>query len=139
MNLLETIKEVSALSKAIHEYKDREIAARFPNYPFIKPEDEEPPLPPEEGQLRALLASLPEETVYALSLVERIGQYGLGTDRLPELYAEVKGTMPDRRLPAARLVNNPYLSEDFAEGIERLERGGHDVNHLPLSPAAVGT
>jgi hypothetical protein len=139
MALMETIKEVSALSKAIHEYKDREIAECLPNYPLLGPGEEEPPPPPEEGQLRALLASLPEDTVYALSLVERIGQYGLGTDRLPELYAEVKRGMPDRQMPAARLVSNQYLSDDFAEGVERLEQGGYDVNRLPLSAVAVGS
>jgi hypothetical protein len=139
MNLLELIKEVSALSKTIHEYKDRMIAERLPNYPLLGPGEEEPPPPPEEGQLFALLAALPEDTAYALSLVEHIGQSGLGTGDPASNFAEVKQTMPYRRLAATRLVNNQYLSEDFAEGLERLKQAGYDVNNLPLAPTSVGS
>ncbi len=136
MTMSELIAEVSSLSRATHGYYERELPRWFPKYPFVQEGETEGPPPPEEARLRDLLDGLPDETLYALSTIERIGQHGLPADD-PEAGYEQNRKAMEPRLASFRLLRNQYLAEELAEGVARLKAAGFDVDSLPL-PLAVG-
>lgn len=77
MNLSEAVNKVIDLSSKIRDYYDAELPKRYPNYPLVEladleTDDDFPP--PEEIELKEFLATLPEETIYLLLLIMRLGR-----------------------------------------------------------------
>jgi hypothetical protein len=139
MKLSEIINEVIPLATKIHEYWDRELPKRHPNYPLVNPGEDSGPPPPEQKQLEDLLAGLPEEIIYQLALVTESAIGSVTIDGLPKRYQEVKQRFGTPELTAFLLANkmswDEYLMEDLAE----FERRGIDVDNLPLQSGISAT
>ena len=74
MNLSESANKVIRLASRVRDYYAAELPKRHPHYPLVGPDEESAPPPPEETELRDFLASLPDETIYQLTLLMYLGR-----------------------------------------------------------------
>lgn len=138
MKLSETLNEIIPLADAVHRYWESELPKRHPDYPLVHPGEDDGPPPPEEVKLRALLASLPEDEVYKIALIEHLGPRGLGRSDLTKQYAELKERFETPQWAASWLSENHNLAEDLTDGLAELRKHGIDVDDLTLTPVESG-
>jgi hypothetical protein len=134
MKLSEAAREVIDQARAIRAYWDAELPKRHPNFPLVNPGEDSGPPPPEEDELRKLLASLPAEDVYKLALMMHLGRGDFGTDELAENFENLKASLETPELAMTHLINKAPLAEYLSDGLEELERHGIDVDQLDLVP-----
>jgi hypothetical protein len=104
MKLSEAAKEVIALAEAIGRYWDAELPKRHPDYPFVRAGEDSGPPPPEEKQLKELLARLPADIVYQLALLMYLGRGDFGTDDLPGHYKAITETFPKPARATSQMI-----------------------------------
>lgn len=136
MRLSEAIKKVMALAQARRAYWDEELPKRHADYPIINAGEDSGPPPPEEEQLRKFLARLPEDTVYQLLLILRLGRGAIGPNDLAEEFGQLKGEFADPKDAVAFLMQIVPLADYLADGLDRLSRSNIEVNKLLPKPAA---
>jgi len=130
MAFSDILKEVMALSDAAAAYWAEELPKRHPNYPIVRPGEDDGPPPEAEKQLERLLRSLPAETIYKLALIMYLGRGTLKADDLVRGYQEIKDRFEQPEMATKRMLDTPPLAEDLAEGLEKLKRNHIDVNTL---------
>lgn len=138
MTFTQLLNRVAELSDRRAEKWAAETRAALPDYPFVRPGDVEPEPPAEEAELKALLSSLPDETLYAVAMVLWVGTWGFPVDDLPALKEKIKDRFGERESAIRRLISIAGMSLEMADGIERFRRGGHEVENLihPVAAAA---
>jgi hypothetical protein len=133
MKLSQAASKVIALAEAIRTYWDRELPKRHPNYPLVNAGEDSGPPPPEEKKLRALLAKLPEDTVYRLALLMYLGRGDFGTEDLPGHFDSLRRALGDKAAAANRLADTTPLADYLSDGLAELNNIGIDVDRLAFS------
>src|SRR5207249_2735387 len=90
MTVAAAASQVIPLARAIRDYWEAELPKRHPRYPIVDPGTDSGPPPPEEKQLRQLLAQLPEDTVYKLALMMYLGRGDFDTSDLAGEYQAIR-------------------------------------------------
>lgn len=134
MKLSEVVKEILPLAQATQAYWEAELPKRHPNYPLVNPGEDDGPPPPEEVELRRIIQQLPEEQVYELILLERMGQGFHDMSDMPRQFAQAKQDF-SKKTAVAVLQGNHLLGEYLSESLAELARKGIDVDDLPLTLA----
>jgi len=138
MTLSEAAKRVIDLARKVREYYDTELPKRHPNYPLVDPNEESAPPPPEETELRAFLAALPEELLYQLTLIMYLGRGDFGTDDLAGYYEALKGTIGDpEQTTSQMMVYKAVLADQLSDGLEELRQHKINVDKMPLKKVKV--
>ena len=130
MKLSEVTEKVIALSSAIRDYWEEELPKRHPDYPIVRPGDEDGPPPPEEAKLRELLAGLPEEQLYQLGLVMYVGSWIIDAQNTESAYDEVKDRLGDWPEAIDWLATYVPLGDYLLNGLEKLEKNRVDVDAI---------
>ncbi|HEX4069673.1 MAG TPA: DUF3775 domain-containing protein [Planctomycetaceae bacterium] len=137
MKLSKTAEKVINLARQVQDYWNTELPKRHPNYPFISPEEESAPPPPEQAKLIKLLASLPKEDIQGLVFLMFLGRGDFGTDDLATHYAAVKERVSKPVLAVSQMVGKVPLADYLEDGIGELKRVGIDVDNLAFTSAKV--
>jgi hypothetical protein len=133
MNLSEAVNRVIDLARKVRDYYDAELPKRHPNYPLVGPNDESPPPPPEEKELADFLASLPEDLIYQLILIQYLGRGDVGADDLAGYYEARKGTIGEPGDAISQmLMDTVILADELTDGLEELRKHKINVDKLPL-------
>ena len=135
MKLSQVLPEVIRLSQAASDYWETELPKRHPNYPLVYPGEDSGPPPPEEKMLRDLLDGLPEDALYKIALIMRLGFGRFGTDKLASEYQRAKEEFGPREEAVAILAATAPLGEDLSDGLEELRKAGIDVDKMNLKAA----
>ena len=130
MKLSEVIEKVITLSGSIRDYWEEELPKRHPDYPIVRPGDEDGPPPPEEAKLRELLAGLPEEQLYQLGLVMYVGRWAIDAKNSATACDEVKGRLGDRDEAIERLATYVPLGDTLEDGLDELRKNFVNVDDL---------
>lgn len=134
MTAKEAIDKALPLARAIQSYWDAELPKRHPRYPLMESEDaEDGPPPPETQELRDLLESLPDETLYKLGLVMFLGRRAIRPNKLESGYQELL-EQHDRSFLIERILGDYHLAEYLEDGLERLTV---DIDRFHPVPAGV--
>ncbi len=133
----EAAAEVVRLAVARRAYWDAELPKYHRDYPLIRAGERRPPSPPEDGQLRSLLASLPPEVIYKLILTMCLGRGDFDTTALGDEYGAMKTTFPDPKLAAVQMNGKVPLGAYLQDGLDRLEKVGIDLDTTSLEPCGV--
>jgi Protein of unknown function (DUF3775) len=139
MKLSETANEVMALANAIQEYWNTELPKRHPNYPLVRPGDEDGPPPPQQKELEHLLASLPEDVLYQLAFLVYLGKGYFVAKDLASHYEEVKQRVGTPEEAVSELADTASLGDSLEFGLEKLKRQSIDVDHLTFALASSGS
>lgn len=137
MKFSEAAEEVIRLADARRAYWDAELPKRHPDYPIMRAGQRRTPPPPEDGQLRSLLASLPQDVIYKLILTMYLGRGDLGTNYLERHYADMKQTFPEPQLAASQMNGKVPLGDYVRDGLARLKEAGIDLDTASLEPCGV--
>jgi hypothetical protein len=132
MNLSEAANRVIDLAHKVREYYAAELPKRHPRYPLVDPDEESAPPPPEEKQLRAFLASLPEDLLNQLLLLMYLGRGDFGVDDLAGYYESLKGTFDGPEHAVAQMMDKAPLADYLSDGLEELRKHKINVNKMPL-------
>jgi hypothetical protein len=132
MTLLEAAHKVIALAREVRDYYAAELPKRHRHYPLVDLDEESPPAPSAERELRAFLSSLPEETVYQLILIMYLGRGDFGVDDLAGYYKALNGTFGDREHAVSQMTDKAPLADYLSDGLEELRKHRIDVNKMPL-------
>jgi hypothetical protein len=138
MKLSEAVKQVIALAAAIQQYWDTELPKRHRDYPFVSPGEDSGPPPPEENQLRDLLASLPVDVLQQLVLLVYLGRGDFGTDDLAGRYESLKGRFAQPERAVLQLMSQASLADYLTDGLAELGKHGIDVDQLALTSVSSG-
>jgi hypothetical protein len=133
MKLSEAVRAVIRLAEASQVYWDRELPKRHPHYPLIREGEDSGPPPPEDGQLEALLRSLPEEQIYALILLMYIGRGDFGTNHLMEDYRAMKETFEKPAMAIAQMTGKGTLAEYLTDGLAEIKKHHIDLDALSFA------
>jgi hypothetical protein len=133
----EAATEAIRLADARRAYWDAELPKHHPAYPLIRAGERPAPSPPEDGQLRSLLRSLPPEVTYKLILTMYLGRGDFGTDAIGEEYKDLKKTFPEPRIAASQMSGKVPLGDYLRDGLARLRRAGIDLDTLSFEPCEV--
>lgn len=132
MKLSQVADKVITLAHKVREYYDNELPKWYPTYPVISPGEEGPPSPKEEKELRKLLRSLPEETIYRLILIMYLGRGDFGADDLAGSYEALKQTFGKPEWAASQMMEKAPLAQYLSDGLSELARHRIAVDDLPL-------
>jgi hypothetical protein len=138
MKLSESVAKVIELSTAIDNYWNTELPRRHPHYPIISPGEDSGPPPPEALQLEHLLKSLPDDDVYAITLLMHLGRGDFGPEELPAHYEALKKRFPSPERAVAQLMGKASLSDYLTDGMAELEKVGIDLDQLTLASVSAG-
>ncbi len=139
MKLSETAKQVIGLAEAIRNYWDTELPKRHPDYPLVHPGEDSGPPPPEQKKLDKLLASLPEDVIYKLALIMKIGRGDFGPDDLAGHYQALKETFVKPEWAASQMMEKAPLADYLTDGLTELKRNGINVDQLTFTPVHSGS
>lgn len=140
MKLSEATDRVVKLARKVREYYDTELPKRHLNYPLVGPDEETAPPPPEEAELSDFLATLPEELIYQLCLIEYVGRGEFSTDDLAGAYERLKdliGVGDAADAASWLMMNQVILAGELSDGLEALRRHKINVDKLPLKKVKV--
>lgn len=135
MKLSQVLPEVIRLSQAVSDYWETELPKRLPNYPLVYPGEDSGPPPPEAKTLRDLLDGLPEDTLYKIALIMRLGFRRFGTDKLASEYQRAKEEFEPREAAVAILAEAGSLGDELSDGLEILGKAGIDVDKMNFKAA----
>jgi hypothetical protein len=135
MKLSEAVRDIIRLGDASRAYWDRELRRHHPHYPMIHPGEDEPPPPPEDAQIQAVLNSLSEDQLYSLILLMYVGRGNYRTDQLPSAYQAMKESFPSKELIIGRMTGDTWLAADLADAMEQIKKHHIDPDNLKLTGA----
>ena len=119
--------------RKIRAYYDAEMPKRHPNYPLVGPDEEDPPPPPEEEQLRDFLATLPDDMIYQLILIEHLGRGDVHADDLAGYFGGLKDSIGDREEAVAQMMmDETILADELSDALEELRKHKINVDRMPL-------
>ncbi len=130
MKLSEAVREIIRLGDASRAYWDRELPRHHPHYPLIRAEEEPAPPPPEDSQIQSLLESLPEDQLYALILLTRVGRGDFRADDLLAAYQTMKETFPGKDLVIAQMMGEKTLAEYLTDAMEEIQKRPIDLDTI---------
>jgi hypothetical protein len=136
MKLSEAVREAIRLGDASRAYWDRELPKRHPHYPMIRAGEDSGPPPPEDGQIQALLQSLPEDQLYSLVLLMYVGRGDFSADHLPAAYQTMKEAFPRKELAVAQMVGKGMLAEYLTDALEEIQKHHIDLDNLDFASTA---
>ncbi len=135
MKLSDAIERVARLADAIRSYRDTELPKRHPRYPLVQTGEDSGPPAPEEEKLKNLLAELPDDVLYKLTLIMYVGRGDFGTEDLAAGFEHVKEAFPEPEYAASQLSEKASLADYLTEGLAELRRNGIDVDDLTFALA----
>jgi hypothetical protein len=135
MKLSEVVREVIRLGDASRAYWDRELPKHHPHYPVILAEERSAPPPPEDAQIQVLLNSLPEDQLYAVTLLTYVGRGDFTVDRLIPAYRTVKDILPSKELAIAQITGQKTLGEYLTDAMAEIQKRHINVDSLPFASA----
>jgi len=138
MTLSKAAHKVIDLARQISDYYTSELPKWHPNYPLVNLGEESAPPPPEEKELQAFLASLPEETIYQLVLLMYLGRGDFGTDDLAGTHEDLKRTFGKAEHAASQMMGKAPLADYLADGLAELRKQGINVDKLSLKKVKLG-
>src|SRR5260370_1023870 len=130
MKLSEVVREVIRLGDASRAYWDRELPKHHPHYPVIRAGEDSALPPPEDGQIQALLKSLPEDQLYVLILLMYVGRGDFSADDLLAAYQTMKETFPSKDLAIAQMTGMKALAEYLTDAMEEIQKRHIDLDSL---------
>ena len=133
MKLSEVVREVIRLGDASRAYWDRELPKHHPHYPRILPGENPAPPPPEDAQIQAMLKSLPEYQVHALSLLTYVGRGDFSADHLMTAYQTIREILPSRDLAIAQITGQKTLAEYLTDALEEIHKRHIDLDSLEFA------
>jgi hypothetical protein len=139
MKLSKTAEEVISLATAIRDYWNTELPKRHPTYPIISAGEDSGLPPPEERKLRDLLASLPEDELYKLTLLMYLGRGDFGTDDLAGHYETLKKRFAKPDWAISQMIEKAPLADYLTDGLAELTKNGIDVDHLTFTSVTSGS
>jgi hypothetical protein len=137
MKLSDAANKVIELSRKVRTYYDTELPKWHPNYPLVGADEEGPPPPPEQTELKEFLSGLPDEMIYQLTLIMYLGRGDYGTEDLSESYNTLKQTFADPKHAVTQMMEKAPLADYLADGLEELRRQNINVDRMPLKKARV--
>jgi hypothetical protein len=137
VKLSEVAKTAIRLARSRREYWNRELPKRHRDYPIVHPGEDSGPPPPEEIQLRELLAGLPEDQIYKLIMIMYIGRDGFVVPDLAAYFEEMRRDFPRPEWAVSQMMGKASLDDYLTEGLARLKRHKIDPDRL-LQPAKLG-
>ena len=137
MNLSEAANRVIDLARKVREYYDTELPKRHPNYPLVGLDEEDPPPPAEEEELRAFLATLPEEMIYRLILLMYLGRGDFAPDELAEYYESMKPPFGGPEHAVSQMMDQAPLADYLLDGLEELRKQNINADRMPLKKGKV--
>lgn len=139
MKLSEAVRELICLGDASRAYWDRELPKRHPHYPIVRAGEDSGPPPPEEAQIEALLAVLPDDQLYALLLLTYMGRGAYSADHLLPAYQTMKEMFPSRDMAIAQMTEMIALAEDLTDALEEIRKRHIDLDSLKFASTAAGS
>ncbi len=136
MALSDVVKEVMTLANAAHQYWERELPKRHPNYPLVNEGEDSGPPPPEETKLEEMLEHLPDEVIWQLALIVYLGRGNFARDDLPTSYKKIKREFEKPEWAVNQLLVMSPLADYLSMGLEALNKRGIDLDTLPQMIAA---
>src|SRR5438552_1893723 len=138
MNLSEAANKVIGLASRVRDYYAAELPKRHPHYPLVGPDEKSAPPPPEETELRDFLATLPDETIYQLTLLMYLGRGDFGADDLASYYQALPGMIGNPgEATSQMMIYKATLADELSDGLEELRKHGINVDRMPLQKAKV--
>jgi hypothetical protein len=136
MKVSEAASRVIDLGHKITEYYETELRRRYPQYPLVDLDEDTVPLPPEEHELLKLLASLPDDVVYRLILLQKLGRGNFGTDELAESYAGLNESVGSAAQAVEEMMGDKVIvADELSSGLDELRKHNIPVDKLPLTKA----
>lgn len=135
MTFSETIRRVIGLAREVRDYYATELPKWHPDYPVVHLDEKSAPPPPAESELRSLLTSLPDATIYKLLLVMYLGRGDFGTDDLAATYDDLRDSFENPEYAASQMMGKAPLADYLADGLDELRRHRIDVDKMPLKKA----
>lgn len=129
MPFSDIVNKVIALSEATHAYWATELPKRHPEYPLVRPGEDDGPPPPEEEKLRQLLTGLSTDDLYKLALIMFLGGGRFTTNDLVARFEALKDQRGKPEL-VTQMVETAPLADYLLDGLEELKRHHLDVDHL---------
>jgi len=126
MNLSEAANRVIDLARKVREYYDTELPKRHPNYPLVGLEE-----------LRAFLATLPEEMIYRLILLMYLGRGDFAPDELAEYYESMKPPFGGPEHAVSQMMDQAPLADYLLDGLEELRKQNINADRMPLKKGKV--
>jgi hypothetical protein len=102
----------------------------------ILAEERSAPPPPEDAQIQELLESLPEDQLYAVTLLTYVGRGDFTADRLIPEYRTIKEILPSKELAIARITGQKALGEYLTDAMAEIQKRHIDLDSLTF-PGAV--
>jgi hypothetical protein len=138
MNFSEVLNRVIVLAGKVRDYYDTELPKRFPRYPLIDGNEEDVPPPPEEKELSDFLATLSDDMIYQLILIQYLGRLDFGVDDLAKQYDGLKDTVGDPAdAVALMMMDKATLADELSDGLEELRKHKINVDKMPLKKVKV--
>jgi hypothetical protein len=137
MKLSKVVREVIRLAKASRAYWDRELLRRHPAYPVVHAGEDSGPPPPEDARLRAILEGLPDDQLYAITLLALVGRGDFSADCLTATYDTVKDMLPSRSVAIEHVSGQIALAEYLTDAVEELKKRQIDMDSLKFPSTTV--
>jgi hypothetical protein len=83
-------------------------------------------------ELRAFLATLPEDQIYQLIVLMYLGRGDFGPDNLAGYYQALKGAFDDQEQAVSQLMDKAPLADYLEDGLEELRKQKISVDQMPL-------
>jgi hypothetical protein len=112
------------------------LPKHHPHYPVILAEEPLAPPPPEDAQIQALLKNLPEDQLYAVTLLMYVGRGDFTVDRLIPAYRTIKEILPSKELAIAQITGQKTLGEYLVDAIAEIQTRHINLDSLKF-PSAV--
>jgi hypothetical protein len=135
MTLETAVAKAQALAEAIKDYWETELPKRNPRYPFVDPNANSVPPPPEEKRLRQFLTRLRVDTLYKLALVMFLGTGGCKPENVSTKFQELQEDFKSPSSLIAFLMEQISLAYYLELGMEVLKSQHGDLNAMDLSIA----
>ena len=137
MTAMEAVEKALPLARAIQTYWDVELPKRHPRYPYMEsPDADDGPPPPETQELRELLESLSDETLYKVGLVMFLGRRSIRPENLAAGHQELVEEY-ERDFLSEWILSDYHLAEYLEDALEMLTARGVDLDRLDLTPVGV--
>ena len=135
MKLSEVVREVIRLGDASRAYWDRELPKHHPHYPVILAGEHSAPPPPEDAQIQAILESLPEDQLYAMTLLTYVGRGDFTADRLIPAYQTIREMIPSKELAIAQIMGQKTLADYLTDAMAEIQKQHIDLDSLTFPNA----
>ena len=135
MKLEAAASKAISLAKAIRDYWATELPRRHPKYPFVDPNTDSGPPPPEEKQLRRFLLRLAPETLDKLALIMNLGREGFYTSNILPNYQSLREEFRSSESLVSYMIDQAQLADYLEEGMTILKAHSIDLDKMDITTA----